>query len=78
MLVAVRGSAPLGEKQSLHEKDSKSDSSDQQVNHTKDKQEENDPVLKKTILSLEVRKEEVEVDLLPGERLSVVVSCQAK
>ncbi|XP_029010608.1 RNA helicase Mov10l1 [Betta splendens] len=82
MLVAVRGSSSLREKQSLHESDSKSDnlsnSSEKQVNHAKDRHQENGKVLKKENLSLGVRKEEREVELPPGQRLSVVVSCQAK
>lgn len=81
-LVAVKGSAPLRDKQPLQGNDSGSenlsDSSEKQVNDAKEGQKENCEVLKEKTQCPGVRKEERELHIPPGERLSVVVACQAK
>ncbi|GAA6223939.1 RNA helicase Mov10l1 isoform X1 [Lates japonicus] len=81
-LVTVKRSAPLTQKQPLQEKSSESgstlDSSEKQVCNAKEVDKENGEVLKENIHSPGVRREETELDIPPGERLSVVVACQAK
>uniref|UniRef100_A0A4W6FMT7 RNA helicase n=1 Tax=Lates calcarifer TaxID=8187 RepID=A0A4W6FMT7_LATCA len=81
-LVTVKRSAPLTQKQPLQENSSESgstlDSSEKQVCNAKEIDRENGEVLKENIHSPGVRREETELDIPPGERLSVVVACQAK
>ncbi|KAM8752011.1 RNA helicase Mov10l1 isoform 2-T2 [Acanthopagrus schlegelii] len=68
-LVSVKGSAPSRQKQQqLQENGS----------DVKEVDKDNGKVLKETIHSPGIRREEREVDIPPGERLSVVVACQAK
>ncbi|XP_044049108.1 RNA helicase Mov10l1 [Siniperca chuatsi] len=76
-LVTVKGSTPLRQKrQPLQE--NCSESSEKQVSDVKEVDKENGEVLKETIHLPGVRREEMEVDIPPGERLSIVVACQAK
>uniref|UniRef100_A0A7N6AM39 RNA helicase n=1 Tax=Anabas testudineus TaxID=64144 RepID=A0A7N6AM39_ANATE len=81
-LVAVKGPAPLRDKRHLQGNNSESenllDSSEKQVNDAKEGQKEYCEVLKEKTHFPGVRKEERELDISPGERLSVIVACQAK
>ncbi|XP_067446394.1 RNA helicase Mov10l1 [Thunnus thynnus] len=82
-LVTVKGSTPLRQKQQpLQESCSVSGSalepSEKQVSDTKEADKENGKELKETLHSPSLRSEETEVDIQPGERLSIVVGCQAK
>ncbi|XP_071350088.1 RNA helicase Mov10l1 isoform X2 [Trachinotus anak] len=81
-LATVKESAPLRQKQPLQENISESgsmlESPEKQVCDAKEVDKENDEVLKENIHSPGVRREERELDIPPGERLSVVVACQAK
>ncbi|XP_039987881.1 RNA helicase Mov10l1 [Xiphias gladius] len=81
-LVPVKGSTPLRQKQPLQENTSESGSTlesfEKQVCDAKEGDRENGEVLKENIPSPAVRREERELDIPPGERLSVVVACQAK
>lgn len=54
------------------------DSSVKQVSGAKEVDKEKGKVPKETIHSPGVRREEREVDIPPGERLSIAVACQAK
>lgn len=53
-------------------------SSEKQVSDAKEGDKENHKVLTETIHSPSVRREDREVDIPPGERLSIAVACQAK
>uniref|UniRef100_A0A8C4HGL1 RNA helicase n=1 Tax=Dicentrarchus labrax TaxID=13489 RepID=A0A8C4HGL1_DICLA len=75
-LVTVSRSTPLRQKQPLQE--NCSETSEKQVSDTKGVDKENGMVLKETIHSPGARREEREVTIPPGERLSIVVACQAK
>ncbi|KAF3688597.1 RNA helicase Mov10l1 [Channa argus] len=76
-LVAVKGSGPLRQKQ--HPPQGKcSDSLGNQISVTKEGPKQMDEVLQDKINIPPVRKEERELNILPGERLSVVVACHAK
>ncbi|XP_035520313.1 RNA helicase Mov10l1 [Morone saxatilis] len=75
-LVTVSRSTSLRQKQPLQE--NCSETSEKQVSDTKGVDKENGMVLKETIHSPGVRREEREVAIPPGERLSIVVACQAK
>uniref|UniRef100_A0A8C9Y8D2 RNA helicase n=1 Tax=Sander lucioperca TaxID=283035 RepID=A0A8C9Y8D2_SANLU len=80
-LVAVKG--PLRHKrQPLQENCSESkicsESSEKQVSDAKEVDKENGEVQKDITYSPGVRREEREMDISPGERLSIVVACQAK
>ncbi|XP_045894481.1 RNA helicase Mov10l1 isoform X2 [Micropterus dolomieu] len=82
-LVSVKGSTSLRQKrQSLQENCSESEngseSSEKQVSDVKEVDKENGEVLNETVHFPGVRREEREVDIPPGERLSVAVACQAK
>lgn len=55
-----------------------SESSEKQVSDVKEVDKENGEVLNETVHFPGVRREEREVDIPPGERLSVAVACQAK
>ncbi|XP_029289248.1 LOW QUALITY PROTEIN: RNA helicase Mov10l1 [Cottoperca gobio] len=81
-LVAVRESSQLRQKQPLQENCSKSenpsDSSEKQVCDAEEVDKKNGDVLNETIHSPGVRREQRHVDIPPGERLSIVVACQAK
>ncbi|XP_070828887.1 RNA helicase Mov10l1 [Chaetodon trifascialis] len=82
-LVSVKGPTALRQKQqTLQENSSESEncpeSSQKQVSDVEGEDKENGKVLKETIHSPGVRREEKEVDIAPGERLSVAVACQAK
>nr|XP_046250224.1 RNA helicase Mov10l1 isoform X2 [Scatophagus argus] len=55
-----------------------SESEEKHVGDAKEEDKENDKALKETIHSPDVRREDEEVEIPPGERLSVVVACQAK
>ncbi|XP_040894189.1 RNA helicase Mov10l1 [Toxotes jaculatrix] len=81
-LVTDKGSTLRRQKQPLQENNSESgpalESSEKQVCDGKEVDKENGEVLKENILSPGVRREERELDIPPGERLSVVVACQAK
>ncbi|XP_037624699.1 RNA helicase Mov10l1 isoform X1 [Sebastes umbrosus] len=82
-LVPVKGSAPLRRKrqplqENCSESENGSESSETQVSDAKEEEKENGEVLKETVHSLGVRREERDSDIPPGERLSIVVSCQAK
>lgn len=76
-LGAVKGSAPLKDKQPSRGSDSGSDSTEKQVYNVKEGQKDCE-VLKEKTHCPSVRKEERELDIPPGERLAVVVACQAK
>ncbi|XP_039664145.1 RNA helicase Mov10l1 [Perca fluviatilis] len=82
-LVAVKGFTPLRHKRPpLQENCSKSkicsESSEKQVSDAKEIDKENGEVQKDITHSPGVRREEREMDISPGERLSIVVACQAK
>lgn len=77
-LVTVKGSIPLRQKQQPLQESSALEPSEKQVSDTKEVDKENGKVLKETISSPGLRREETEVDIQPGERLSIVVGCQAK
>uniref|UniRef100_A0A3B4VNL2 RNA helicase n=1 Tax=Seriola dumerili TaxID=41447 RepID=A0A3B4VNL2_SERDU len=81
-LVTVKGSTQLRQKQPLQVNSSESGSTlesfEKQVCDAKEVDKENGEVLKENIHSPGVRREERELDIPPGERLSVVVACQAK
>ena len=76
-LVTVRGSAPQRQKQPLHVNSSGSGSTpastEKQACDAKEVEKENGDVDKENI-----HIQERELDIPPGERLSVVVACQAK
>ncbi len=55
-----------------------SESSEVQVSNAEEVDKENGAVTKETVYSSGVRREAGEVDILPGERLSIAVSCEAK
>lgn len=55
-----------------------SESSEKQISDVKEVDQEKDQVLKETMHSTGVQREEGEMDIPPGERVSIVVSCQAK
>ena len=80
-LVPIKGSTQLRQKQPLQgngpESGSSLESSDKQVCDVEEGHKENGQVLKESIHS-GVRREERELDIPPGERMSVVVACQAK
>lgn len=82
-VVAVKRAAPLGEKQKTpqvnhSESENVSDSSEKHISDAKDGHKENGEGLQEKKHSPGVRKDEREVDIAPGERLSVKVACQAK
>lgn len=68
--------------QHLQENNSVSESSpepsEKQVSCAEEVDKVNGKFLKETIHSAGLRREEREVDILPGDRLSIGVSCQAK
>ncbi|KAG8012808.1 RNA helicase Mov10l1 [Nibea albiflora] len=81
-IVAVKGPVqPRQKQQPVQENCSESENclqpSDKRVSE-KEGGEENHKVLKETIHSPSVRREDREVDISPGERLSITVACQAK
>ncbi|XP_042352397.1 RNA helicase Mov10l1 isoform X2 [Plectropomus leopardus] len=76
-LVTVKGPAPLTRKRQPSQENC-SESSEKQVSNANEELKENGKVLKETTQSPAVRREETDVDIQPGERLSVVVACQAK
>lgn len=55
-----------------------SESSEKQISGAKEVDQEKGQVLKETIHSTGVQREEGEMDIPPGERVSIVVACQAK
>lgn len=55
-----------------------SESSEEQISGAKEVDQEKGQMLKDTIHSAGVRREERELDIPPGERVSIVVACQAK
>ncbi|KAM7414935.1 hypothetical protein PAMA_019653 [Pampus argenteus] len=83
-LVTVKGTTALTQKQQpLQQSCSVSESTREpsekpSVSDTKEVDKENGKVLKEAVQSPALRREETEVDIPPGERLSVVVGCQAK
>lgn len=81
--MTVKGSTPLKQKQQpLQNKHSESEngsqSSEKQFSDAKEVDKENGEVLKETIDSPGARREERDLDIPPGERLSIAVGCQAK
>ncbi|XP_034541306.1 RNA helicase Mov10l1 isoform X2 [Notolabrus celidotus] len=76
-LVPVKEPKPPTQKQQPSE-ESRSESSENPKNDEEEADQENGGHLKDTIHSSGVRREEKEVDIAPGERLSVAVACQAK
>ncbi|XP_034735557.1 RNA helicase Mov10l1 [Etheostoma cragini] len=82
-VVAVKGfTPPRHERQPLQENCSESkicsESSEKHVSDANKVDKDTGEVLKDIIHSPGVRKEEREIDISPGERLSIVVACQAK
>ncbi|KAM7003512.1 RNA helicase Mov10l1-like [Tautogolabrus adspersus] len=77
MLVPFKGSKPVKQKQQPSQENC-SESSESQFSDEKEVAKENGELLKDTICSSGVRRDEREVDIAPGERLSVAVGCQAK
>ncbi|XP_049929226.1 RNA helicase Mov10l1 [Epinephelus moara] len=82
-LVTVKGPTPLTRtrqpsQENCSESENCTESSIKQISDAKETDNENGEVLKETIHPPAVRREEREVDIPPGERLSVVVACQAK
>ncbi|XP_023132929.2 RNA helicase Mov10l1 [Amphiprion ocellaris] len=75
-LVTDSGLTPLSQKQALQE--DCPESSEKQVRDAKELDKENGEMQKETIHSTGVRREEREVDIPPGERLSITVACQTK
>lgn len=55
-----------------------SESSEKQISRAEEVDQEQGQGLKETIHSTGVQGEEREVDIPPGERVSIVVGCQAK
>ncbi|XP_035498379.2 RNA helicase Mov10l1 isoform X2 [Scophthalmus maximus] len=74
-LVTVKGSTTTRQKQTLR---GNGPESGKEVCDAKELNKVNGDVVKKNNHSLGVRREERELDIPPGERLSVVVACQAK
>ncbi|XP_031722662.1 RNA helicase Mov10l1 [Anarrhichthys ocellatus] len=82
-LVTVKDSQPLRPKQQplreCHsESENCSESSQKQGGDAKEVHKENSEVLKESIHFPGVRRQERDVDISPGERLPIVVACQAK
>ncbi|XP_068460110.1 RNA helicase Mov10l1 [Clinocottus analis] len=82
-LLTVKDSTPLGQKQhplqkNYSESENRSESSEKQVCDAKEVHKENGEVLKETTHFPGVRRQERDVVIPPGERLSIVVACQAK
>lgn len=76
-LVSVKGLTSLRQKgQQLQENPVKS--SEIQVKDGKDGDKENGDAQKEAVHSPGLRRQESELDILPGERLPVVVACEAK
>ncbi|XP_020501549.1 RNA helicase Mov10l1 [Labrus bergylta] len=77
MLVAFQGSKPVKQKQQPSQENC-SDSSENPISDEKEVEKENGEPLKDTIYSSGARRDERDVDVAPGERLSVAVGCRAK
>ncbi|XP_062277505.1 RNA helicase Mov10l1 [Scomber scombrus] len=80
-LVTVKGSTSLRQKQQplqVSVSESALEPSEKQVSATKEVDKKNGKVLKDTLHSPGLRREHIELDIQPGERLSIVVGCQAK
>ncbi|KAJ4938407.1 hypothetical protein JOQ06_003027 [Pogonophryne albipinna] len=83
LLVSVKDFKPLRQKQQPlrengQESQNCSQSSEKQGGYAKEVKKENDEVLKETIHSPGVKREDRNVDIPPGERLPIVLACQAK
>ncbi|XP_068579229.1 RNA helicase Mov10l1 isoform X2 [Cebidichthys violaceus] len=82
-LVTVKDSQPLRPKQQplqkcYSESENCSESSEKQGDDAKEVHKENGEALKERIHFPGVRRQERDVDISPGERLPIVVACQAK
>nr|XP_020480456.1 RNA helicase Mov10l1 isoform X3 [Monopterus albus] len=73
-LVTVKGSTPLVKEKRQSGSENCSESSEEQVDENK----ENGEAVKEKIQSTGVRRVKTELDIPPGERVSVVVACQGK
>ncbi|TKS73686.1 RNA helicase [Collichthys lucidus] len=78
-IAAVKGPVqPRQKQQPVPESQNCLRSSEKQVSDAKEGDKENHKVPTETIHSPSVRREDREVDIPPGERLSIAVACQAK
>ncbi|XP_019135157.2 RNA helicase Mov10l1 isoform X1 [Larimichthys crocea] len=78
-IAAVKGPVqPRQKQQPVPESENCLQSSEKQVSDAKEGDKENHKMLTETIHSPSVRREDREVDIPPGERLSIAVACQAK
>ncbi|KAE8296076.1 RNA helicase Mov10l1 [Larimichthys crocea] len=78
-ITAVKGPVqPRQKQQPVPESENCLQSSEKQVSDAKEGDKENHKVQTETIHSPSVRREDREVDIPPGERMSIAVACQAK